>query len=124
MTDLILIVLSTALINNVVVERVIGADPALAFVRKMEVTRGLCLTMLVLLPTVTASAWLLDNWLLRPLQLEYLQLLLYVSTIILVCWLLKVYIHRVNRKLTAQIQVFLPFAGINTTVLGVMLLTK
>ena len=124
MTDLILIVLSTALINNVVVERVIGADPALAFVRKMEVTRGLCLTMLVLLPAVAASAWLLDNWLLRPLQLEYLRLLLFVSTIILVCWLLKVHIHRVNRKLAAQIQVFLPFAGINTTVLGVMLLTK
>ena len=122
MTDLVLIVISMALVNNIVVDRVIGTDPALAFVRKMDVTRGLCLTMLVLLPTVTASAWLLENWLLAPLHLEFLRLLLFVSTIILVCWLLKLHMHRVHKTLAAGITVFLPFAGINTTVLGVMLL--
>lgn len=122
MTDSILIVLSTALVNNIIVDRVIGTDPALAFVRKMDVTRGLCLTMLVLLPTVTASAWLLEKWLLVPLHLEYLRLLVLVSTIMVVCRLLQLYIHRINKKLAARITVFLPFAGINTTVLGVMLL--
>jgi len=121
MTDSILIILSAALVNNIIVDRVIGTDPALAFVRKMDVTWGLCLTMLVLLPTVTASAWLLDNWLLAPLHLEYLRLLVFVSTIIVICRLLQLYLHRVNKTLAARITVFLPFAGINTTVLGVML---
>ena len=122
MSDLILVVISAALVNNIVVDRVIGTDPALVFVRKMDVTRGMCLTMLVLLPTVTASAWLLDHWLLAPLHLEYLRLLVFVSTIIVVCSLLKLYLHLLNKKLAARITMFLPFAGINTTVLGAMLL--
>ena len=123
MSDLILVVISAALVNNIVVDRVIGADPALAFVHKMDVAWGLCLTMLVLLPAVTASAWLLDYWLLAPLHLEYLRLLVFVSAIIVVCGLLKLYLHRINKKLGVQISIFLPFAGINTTVLGAMLLT-
>jgi electron transport complex protein RnfA len=123
MSDLILVVIRAALVNNIVVDRVIGSDPALVFVRKMDVTRGLCLTMLVLLPAVTASAWLLDHWLLAPLHLEYLRLLVFVSTIIVICSLLKLYLHRLNKKLGAQISIFLPFAGINATVLGAMLLT-
>ena len=123
MSVLILVVISTALINNIVVDRVIGVDPALAFVQKMDVTRGMCLTMLVLLPAVTACAWLLDYWLLAPLHLEYLRLLVFVSAIIVVSGLLKIYLPRLNKKTGTQINVFLPFAGINTTVLGAMLLT-
>ena len=122
MTDLFLIVISAALVNNIVVDRMIGMDPALAFVRKMDVTRGLCLTMFILLPAVTSSAWLLDNWLLAPLHLEYLRLPVFVSTILVICWLLKLYLHHINYKLGTRISVFLPFAGINTTILGAMLL--
>jgi len=123
-SDLILIIFSTALINNIIVDRVIGADPALAFVHKREVADGLCLTMLLLLPLVTASAWALDHWLLAPLHLEYMQLPVFVSAIIVLCWLLKLHAHRINKKLGEQISIFLPFAGINTTVLGVMLLNE
>lgn len=123
MSDFILIILSAALINNIVVERVIGADPALAFTRKMDVTQGLCLTMMVLLPAVTVCAWLLDKWLITPLQLEYLRLLVFVAAILVICLLLQLYMHRIHKKLAARVTVFLPFAGINTTVLGAMLLT-
>ena len=124
MADLILIIFSAALINNIVVDRVIGADPALAFIHKREVATGLCRTMFVLLPLVTASAWLLDHWLLAPLQIEFMQLPVFVSAIILLCWLLKLYAHRINKKIGEQISIFLPFAGINTTVLGAMLLNE
>lgn len=124
MSDLVLIIFSTALINNIVVDRVIGADPALAFVHKREVASGLCRTMFVLLPLVTISGWSLDQWLLAPLHLKYMQLPVFVSTIIVICWLLKLHAYRINKKLGEQTSIFLPFAGINTTVLGAMLLTQ
>jgi electron transport complex protein RnfA len=78
----------------------------------------------VLLPLVSVSGYLLDHWILVPLQLEYFQLLVFVSTVILITLLLKHYGHRINKKLDARINVFLPFAGINTTVLGTMLLNQ
>ena len=122
MSEFILIIFSAALVNNIIVLGMVGTDPALAFMRRMDVATGLCLTMLVLLPLVSASGYLLDYWLLIPLQLEYLQLLIFVSAVTLITLLLKRYGHRINKKLDERISVFLPFAGINTTVLGTMLL--
>ena len=122
MTEFILILFSAALVNNIIVLGIVGADPALAFMRRMDVATGLCLTMLVLLPLVAVAGYLIDTWLLLPLQLDYLQLLVFVSTIILITLLLKKYGRFLNQKLDARINVFLPFAGINTAVLGIMLL--
>lgn len=124
MSDLILVVISAALVNNVVVERVIGADPALAFTRKLDVAQGLCLASLMLLPFVTASAWLLDAFWLAPLHLEYLRLLLFVSMILVLCLLLKLVAPRLPGNSGERAGIFLPCAGINTTVLGTMLLVQ
>lgn len=124
MTEFILILFSAALVNNIIVLGVVGADPALAFMRRMDVATGLCLTMLVLLPLVAVAGYLIDTWLLIPLQLEYLQLLIFVFTIVLITLLLKKYGRLLNQKLDARINVFLPFAGINTAVLGTMLLNQ
>jgi len=124
MSEFILIIFSAALVNNIIVLGIIGTDPALAFMRRMDVATGLCLTILVLLPLVTVSGFLLDYWILVPLQLEYFQLLVFVSTVILITLLLKHYGHRINKKLGEQINVYLPFAGVNTTVLGTLLLNQ
>jgi electron transport complex protein RnfA len=122
MADFLLILFSAALVNNIVVLGIIGADPALAFMRRMDVATGLCLAMLVLLPLVAVAGHLMDTWLLIPLQLEYLQLLVFVSNILLLTLLLKRFGQHINKKLDARINVFLPFAGINSAVLGTMLL--
>ena len=124
MADFLLIIFSAALVNNIIVLGIVGADPALAFMRRMDVANGLCLTMLVLLPLVAVTGYLIDAWLLIPLQLEYLQLLVFVFTILLITLLLKKYGRLLNQKLDARINVFLPFAGINSAVLGTMLLNQ
>src|SRR5690606_26058880 len=124
MADFLLILVSAALVNNIIVLGIIGADPALAFMRRMDVASGLCLIMLVLLPLVSVTACLLDTWLLIPLQLEYLRLPVFVLTILLLSLLLKNFGHRINKKLDTRINIFLPFAGINSAVLGTMLLSR
>ena len=124
MSDLILIIFSAAPVNNIIVLEIIGADPALAFLRKMEIAVGLCFTMLVLLPAVTISTYLIGLWLLEPLQLEYLQLIIFGLVIILIVGCLKQWGHLIGKKLHQHINIFLPFAGINTTVLGVILLNR
>lgn len=124
MADFFLILLGAAFINNVVLERLIGTDPALAFTHRQDVAGGLCLTMLVLLPLATMCSWLLDRFLLLPLRMEYLGLPVLVSAILIISLLLKQYAYRLHRKRGQTIRVFLPAAAINTTVLGVMLLQR
>jgi len=124
MSDFILIIFSAALVNNIVVEQIIGADPALAFMRKMDVATGMSCTMIILLPLVTVCAYAIDTFLLIPLGLQYLNLLVFVSVILLLAWSLKLWAHRINQKLAGRIIIFLPLAGINTTVLGTLLLNQ
>ena len=124
MSDLVLIIFSTALANNIVVLGVIGADPALAFLRKMDVAIELCFTMLVLLPLVILAAYFVDTWLLVPLHIEYFQLIVFISVIFLVTGCIKQWGYLISKKLHERIKLFLPFAGINTTVLGAVLLNE
>ncbi len=124
MSDLILIILSAALVNNLILVEVAGTDPALAFLRRLDVALGLALTLLILLPLLTLSTFLLNHYLLVPLQLEYLQLPVFVCVILILTLLLKQHGHRLHAKLHEQISIFLPFAGINTAVLGTALLNR
>ena len=124
MTDLILVIFSAALVNNIVVLEVIGADPALAFLRRHDVAYDLSITLLVLLPLVTVAAWLLDYWLITPLDLEYMQLLLTVAVIIFVVYSIKVFLPYLHKALSQRVDPFLPFAGLNATVLGTVLLNR
>ena len=122
MSDFILVIFSSAIINNIVVLEIMGTDPALAFLRRMDVATGLSLMMCVLLPLVTLSCYLLETLIIIPLKLEYLELFIFVSIIILVIWCLKLWGQNSNLEFAGLFNIFLPFAGINITVLGTVLL--
>lgn len=124
MSDLILIIFSAALVNNIVVLEIIGADPALGFFRRMEVAKGLGITMLVLMPLVTISCYLVNIWLLTPLNINYIQLPVMVFVILLITGCIRQWGHYLNNNFHSRIKIFLPFAGINITVLGVVLLNQ
>lgn len=124
MSELILIIFSAAIINNIIVLEILGTDPALAFLRRLDVASGLSLTMCILLPLVTVSCYLLETYLVIPLQLEYLEIFLFVAVIILIILGLKLWGQHSRHKFTGLFNVFLPFAGINTTVLGTVLLNQ
>ena len=124
MTDLLLVIFSAALVNNIIVLEVIGADPALAFLRRHDTAVDLSVTLLILLPVVTAAAWLLQYWLIAPLDLQYLQLLLTVAVILIVVYGLKVLVPFIHPSLSERLDPFLPFAGLNATVLGTVLLNR
>lgn len=124
MTDLLLVIFSAALVNNIVVLEVIGADPALAFLRRQDVAFDLSLTLLVLLPVVIVASWLLQHWLMSPLDLEYLQLLLLVAVILCSVYGLKALVPFLPHSLSTRLDPLLPFAGLNVTVLGTVLLNQ
>ena len=124
MADFILILLSAALVNNIILSAVVGTDPALAFLRQIHVARGLCLTLLLLLPLSTIIASLAEHQLIVPFQLEHLRLLVSVSIILLVIWTLKSLSTVLDLAWLKKTDIYLPFAGINTLVLGSLLLNE
>ena len=124
MTETILILLSAALVNNIILSAVPGTDPALAFYRQFHIARGLCITLLVLLPLSTFFQYMAGNLLLVPYQLEHLHFLVTVSVVLLAIWILKFLSVVLDNKWLGTIDTFLPFAGINALVLGSLLLNE
>ncbi|SMN12329.1 Electron transport complex protein RnfA [uncultured Candidatus Thioglobus sp.] len=123
MTDIFIILLGAALINNIAVTQVLAADPILAISHKDKVAWGFSYAMLLLLPITTVLATSVTNFLLLPLGLQYLQIFIFVLLIIIVVYALMMWSARgQTNSQQANLKKFLPLAGINTTVLGCLLL--
>ena len=121
MEEIFLVLISSALINNIVVGHVIGTDPALVSTQRRDVTRGISNIMLILLPLTTVIASATTQFILIPLQLQYLQTLVFVILIIIIVYGLRAL---PNPFCKVDFEIFLPLAGINATVLGTLLLNQ
>ena len=56
MEEIFLVLISSALVNNIVVSHIIGTDPALVATQRRDVARGISTIMLILLPLTTVTA--------------------------------------------------------------------
>jgi len=121
MENIFLVLISSALVNNIVVAQVFGADPALVSTQRHDVARGLSVIMLILLPVATVIASAATQFILIPLQLQYLQTFVFVLLIIMIVYGLRAWPNPIFKYRT---DIFLPLAGVNATVLGTLLLNQ
>lgn len=121
MENIFLVLISSALVNNIVVGHVIGTDPALVSVQRREVAYGISCIMLALLPLTTVITSAATQFILVPLQLQYLQTFVFVLLIITVIYCLRAWPTPVFKYL---IEIFLPLSGVNATILGTVLLNQ
>jgi electron transport complex protein RnfA len=125
MEEIFLVLISSALVNNIVVSHVIGTDPALVATQRRDVARGISYLMLILLPLTTVVTSATTQLILLPLQLQYLQTFVFVMLIIMIVYGLrlwpKIWLGPFGES---GAELFLPLAGVNVTVLGTLLLNQ
>ncbi len=121
MEGIFLVLISSALVNNIVVSHVIGTDPALVATQRRDVAYGISYIMLILLPLTTVVASATTQLILIPLQLQYLQTLVFVMLIIIIVYGLRLWTRPFGKS---GAEIFLPLAGVNVTVLGTLLLNQ
>ncbi|PTT33452.1 Rnf-Nqr domain containing protein [Pseudomonas sp. HMWF021] len=108
MTELALTLISAALLNNFVLHWPLGVDPLLAGNRRQVHALGLATSCLML--SVGVFGYVLWHWLLVPLQLQALQLFVFLPlSVLLIAPLL---------KLLARAQPDWPFDGLWPLLLG------
>lgn len=121
MENIFLVLISSALVNNIVVGHIIGVDPAFESTRRHDVVCGLSVVMLILLPVTTVIASATTQFMLVPLQLQYLQTFVFVLLIIMIVYGLSAWPNPIFKH---RMDIFLPLAGVNATVLGTLLLNQ
>jgi electron transport complex protein RnfA len=122
MTEYALILVSTILVNNFVLAKFLGLCPFMGVSRKVETAIGLGLATTFVLTLSGATAYLVDHWLLRPLDIEFLRTIAFILVIAVVVQFTEMVMHKTSPMLYQVLGIYLPLITTNCIVLGVALL--
>ena len=122
MTDVLLVLVSTALVNNFVLVQFLGLCPFLGVSSKLESALGMSLATTFVLTLSSAASHLLHRYLLVPLDLTYLRIILFIVVIAGLVQLIQYYLKSTSPVLHSLLGLYLPLITSNCAVLGVTLL--
>jgi electron transport complex protein RnfA len=122
MTELVVILISTVLVNNFVLVRFLGLCPFLGVSRNLEAAMGMSLATAFVLTLSSATAYLLHQYILVPLQIEYLRTLTFILVIAASVQFTEIMVRRLSPLLDQVLGIYIPLIATNCAVLGVALL--
>jgi electron transport complex protein RnfA len=115
MTDLLLIAVAAATINNFVLVRLLGLCPVLGPGTRLADVQGASLATTGVLTITAGLSYLLDRWVLVPYELPYLRIITFLALTVLTVQGANLLLRRPSPQL--------PVITTNCAVLGVALLT-
>jgi electron transport complex protein RnfA len=122
MTELILLFVGSALVNNVVMSHFWGICPFLGVSKKTETAFGMGLAVIFVITLSSLITYLVQNFLLEPLGLEYLQTIAFILVIAVLVQVVEMVLRKVSFSLYQALGVYLPLITTNCAVLGIALL--
>jgi electron transport complex protein RnfA len=124
MTELVLIIVAAALVNNFVLVQFLGLCPFMGASRRLEGAVGMALATGLVLTTASGLSYLVDRWLLIPLDLQYLRLVAFILVIGAAVQFTEQMIRKLSPMLHRVLGLYIPLIASNCAVLGVALLNS
>ncbi len=121
MTNLILIIVTTALVNNVVLSQFLGICSFLGVSKQIKTSASLGAAVTFVIGIASAVAYVLYNFILVPLDLTYLQTIVFILVIAALVQLVEMFLKKSSPALYQALGIFLPLITTNCAVLGVAL---
>jgi electron transport complex protein RnfA len=122
MNEFALVLVSTALVNNVVLVKFLGLCPFMGVSKKIDSAVGMGLATTFVLTLASGSAWLVDHWVLTPLDIGFMRILAFILVIAAVVQFTEMVIRKSAPALYQVLGIYLPLITTNCAVLGVALL--
>lgn len=122
MTEFLFLLLSTALVNNVVLVKFLGLCPAMGVSKSMDAALGMGLATTFVITLAAAASWLLERYLLAPFGIGYLRILTFILVIAATVQFTEMVIRKSSPALYQALGIYLPLITTNCAVLGVALL--
>ncbi|GLS26791.1 electron transport complex subunit RsxA [Marinibactrum halimedae] len=121
MSEFAAILLSTVLVNNYVLVQFLGLCPFMGVSNKLETAIGMAGATTFVLTLAAICSYLVHNYVLVPLNIEYLRTISFILVIAVVVQFAKMFIEKTSPLLYRVLGVFLPLITTNCAVLGVAL---
>ena len=116
---LIIILLSSVLVNNYVLSRFLGICPFLGVSKKLNQAVGMGISVTAVMLLATAVTWPIQYLLLDKLGLGYMQNIIFILVIASLVQILELLLKRFSPALHKGLGVYLPLITTNCAVLGV-----
>ncbi|WP_439243631.1 MULTISPECIES: electron transport complex subunit RsxA [unclassified Lonepinella] len=120
--EYILLIISTALINNFVLVKFLGLCPFMGVSKKVDTAVGMGLATMFVLTVASLTAYLVDTYILAPFNAQFLRTLVFILVIAVVVQFTEMVINKTSPTLYRLLGIFLPLITTNCAVLGVALL--
>ena len=117
--SLIVILLSSVLINNYVLSRFLGICPFLGVSKKLGQAVGMGISVTAVMLLASAITWPIQRLILDRLGLEYMQTIVFILVIAALVQMLEVMLKKFSPALHKALGVYLPLITTNCAVLGV-----
>ncbi|WP_026973575.1 electron transport complex subunit RsxA [Aliagarivorans marinus] len=122
MTEYLLLLIATVLVNNFVLVKFLGLCPFMGVSGKVESAIGMALATTFVLTLASLSSYLIETYLLLPLNLGYLRTMSFILVIAVVVQFTEMFVQKTSPTLHRVLGIYLPLITTNCAVLGVALL--
>ena len=121
MNSLIMIVVTAALVNNVVLSQFLGLCSFLGVSKQIKTSASLGGAVIFVITVASAVANLLYDFVLEPLNLGYLQTIVFILVIAALVQVVEMFLKKAMPALHRALGIYLPLITTNCAVLGVVL---
>ena len=122
MRDHLVLLISTALVNNVVLVKFLGLCPFMGVSKRIDSALGMGMATTFVIVLAAAVCWNIEHWLLAPLGLSYLRIISFILVIAAIVQFTEMVIHKMAPALYQTLGIYLPLIATNCAVLGLSLI--
>ena len=122
MAELALILIGALIVNNFVLAQFLGLCPFFGVTGNYDAAAAMGLATTFVLTLSATTAWALHHAVLIPLELEYLNIIVFIIVIAAVVQLTELYLRSASPLLHQVLGIYLPLITTNCAVLGVALI--
>lgn len=122
MSSYLMLLLGTALVNNVVLVKFLGLCPFMGVSKKIDSALGMGMATTFVLTLASVTGWMLEHWVLQPLDIGFLRILSFILVIAAAVQFTEMVVRKASPPLHQMLGIFLPLITTNCAVLGVALL--
>ena len=116
---LVIILMSSVLVDNYVLSRFLGICPFLGVSKKVDQSVGMGLSVIFVMLMATAATWPIQTYVLDKLGMGYTQTIVFILIIAALVQFIEIFLKKNIPALHKSLGVYLPLITTNCAVLGV-----
>ncbi len=123
MSEYLILIVSAIFVNNVILARYLGNCPFLGTSNRMDTAIGMAMAVVFVITLSSATTWIVQEYILKPFDLEYLQTIAFILVIASLVQLVEMFLQKSMPALYRALGIYLPLITTNCAVLGVAVLS-